>query len=84
VDAQSQLNKLKGNTMAFIKTTLTDELTGKNSEFCFNTDYVMSLQPARSATVLTFVDGQKVVVDTHYEALTQFVDAAEKLTQSGQ
>ena len=64
--------------MAFIKTTLTDELTGKNSEFCFNTDYVMTMQPARSATVLTFVDGQKVVVDTHYEALNRFVSAVEK------
>lgn len=65
--------------MAFIKTTLTDELTGKNTEFCFNTDYVIAMQPARSATVLTFVDAEKVVVDTHYEALTAFVGAAEKL-----
>jgi uncharacterized protein YlzI (FlbEa/FlbD family) len=65
--------------MAFLKTTLTDELTGKNSEFCFNTNYVMSMQPARHATVLTFVDGQKMVVDTHYEALLRFVVAAEKL-----
>ena len=65
--------------MSFIKTTLTDELTGKNSEFCFNTSYVMSMQPARSATVLTFADGQKVVVDTNYEALLRFVVAAEKL-----
>jgi len=65
--------------MAFLKTTLTDELTGKNSEFCFNTSYVMSMQPARSATVLTFADGQKVVVDTLYEELLRFVVAAEKL-----
>jgi hypothetical protein len=65
--------------MAFLKTTLTDELTGKNSEFCFNTHYVMSMQPTRNATVLSFVDGQKVVVDTNYEALLRFVVAAEKL-----
>jgi len=65
--------------MAFLKTTLTDELTGKNSEFCFNTQYVMSMQPTRNATVLNFVDGQKVVVDTNYEALLRFVVAAEKL-----
>ena len=65
--------------MAFIKTTLTDELTGKNTEFCFNTEYVMSMQPARSATVLTFIDGEKVVVDTQYEALNQAVGALEKL-----
>ncbi len=65
--------------MAFVKTTLTDELTGKNTEFCFNTEYIISMYPARSATVLTFVDGQKVVVDTHYEALNRFVAAVEKL-----
>jgi hypothetical protein len=65
--------------MAFIKTTLTDELTGKNTEFCFNTDYVMCMHPARSATVLTFVDGQKIVVDTHYESLNRFIGAVEKL-----
>jgi len=67
--------------MAFVKTTLTDELTGKNTEFCFNTDYVMSMQPARNATVLTFVDGEKIVVDTHYDALNRFVCAVEKLPQ---
>ena len=65
--------------MAFIKTTLTDELTGKNTEFCFNTYYVMTMQPARSATILTFVDGSKVVVDTQYDALNRFVTAVEKL-----
>lgn len=65
--------------MAFVKTTLTDEMTGKNNDFCFNTDYVMHMQPARSATVLTFVDGQRIIVDTRYEALTRFVSAVEKL-----
>ena len=29
--------------MAFIKTTLTDDITGKNSEFCFNTEYVIAI-----------------------------------------
>ena len=65
--------------MAFIKTTLTDELTGKNSEFCFNTEYLVSLQPARSATILKFVDGQKTIVDLPYDALTRYVGAKDKL-----
>ena len=65
--------------MAFIKTTLTDELTGKNSEFCFNTEYIVSLQPARSATILMFVDGQKIVVDLPYDALARYVGAKDKL-----
>jgi len=65
--------------MAFIKTTLTDELTGKNSEFCFNTEYIVSLQPARSATILMFVDGQKTIVDLPYDALTRHVGAKDKL-----
>jgi len=68
--------------MAFVKTTLTDEMTGKNVEFCFNTDYVMHMQPARSATVLTFVDGQRIIVDTYYESLCRFVTAVEKLDQA--
>jgi hypothetical protein len=63
--------------MAFIKTTLTDELTGKNSEFCFNTEYVVSLQPARNTTVLKFADGQKV--DMPYEALLRYFGAQDKL-----
>ena len=33
--------------MAFIKTTLTDEFVGKNAEFCFNTEYVVAMQPTR-------------------------------------
>ena len=65
--------------MAFIKTTLTDELTGKNSEFCFNTEYIVSLQPARSATILMFVDGQKTIVDLPYDAFTRYVGAKDKL-----
>jgi hypothetical protein len=65
--------------MAFIKTTLTDDITGKNSEFCFNTDYVIALQPTRAATVLTFCDGQKLIVDLPFEKLVKFVGAKEKL-----
>lgn len=68
--------------MAFVKTTLTDEMTGKNTEFCFNTDYVMHMQPARNATVLTFVDGQRIIVDTNYEVLCRFVTAVEKFEPS--
>ena len=65
--------------MAFIKTTLTDEVTGKNSEFCFNTDYVIAMQPTRVATILTFSDGQKLIVDIPFEKLTKFVGATEKI-----
>jgi hypothetical protein len=65
--------------MAFIKTTLTDEITGKNSEFCFNTEYIVSLQPARNTTILMFTDGQKLIVDLPYEALTRHMGAKEKL-----
>jgi len=65
--------------MAFIKTTLTDDITGKNSEFCFNTEYVIAMQPTRVATVLTFCDGQKLIVDLPYEKLTQFLGAKAKL-----
>lgn len=65
--------------MAFIKTTLTDDITGKNSDFCFNTDYVMAMQPTRVATILTFCDGQKLIVDIPFEKLTKFVGAKDKL-----
>lgn len=65
--------------MAFIKTTLTDELTGKNSEFCFNTEYIASMQPTPNATILMFADGQKLIVDLSYEKLTKFVGAKEGL-----
>jgi hypothetical protein len=65
--------------MAFIKTTLTDELTGKNADYCFNTDYLVSLQPARNATVLMFVDGQKTVVDLPFEALVRHLGATDQL-----
>jgi len=65
--------------MAFIKTTLTDDITGKNSDFCFNTEYVIAMQPTRVATILTFSDGQKLIVDTPYAKLTQFVGAEDKL-----
>jgi hypothetical protein len=64
--------------MAFLKTTLTDDISGKNSEFCFNTDYVVSMQPVRNTTVLMFTDGQKLIVDIPYEALTRFVGAKVK------
>lgn len=65
--------------MPFIKTTLTDDITGKNSEFCFNTDYVMAMQPTRLTTVLTFCDGQKLIVDIPYDKLVRFVGAKEKI-----
>jgi uncharacterized protein YlzI (FlbEa/FlbD family) len=65
--------------MAYIKTTLTDEITGKNAEFCFNTEYIVSMQPARNTTILMFTDGQKLIVDIPYEVLTRFVGAKEKL-----
>jgi len=65
--------------MAFIKTTLTDDLTGKNSEFCFNTDYVIAMQPTRVATIVTFSDGQKLIVDIPFEKLAKFVGAKENL-----
>jgi hypothetical protein len=64
--------------MAFIKTTLTDEITGKNVEYCFNTDYVIALSPARNATEITFNTGQKVLVDLRYDVLTKFVGAKDK------
>jgi hypothetical protein len=65
--------------MAFIKTTLTDDITGKNSEFCFNTEYVIAMQPTRVATILTFADGQKLIVDIPFEKLVKFVGATEKI-----
>ena len=65
--------------MAFIKTTLTDDVTGKNSEFCFNTEYLVSLQPARNATTLKFIDGDKVIVDMSYADLIRYVGAKDKL-----
>ena len=65
--------------MAFIKTTLTDDITGKNSAFCFNTDHVLAMQPTRVATILTFCDGQKLIVDLPFEKLAKFVGAKEKL-----
>ena len=65
--------------MAFIKTTLTDDITGKNADFCFNTEYVIAMQPTRVATILTFCDGQKLIVDIPFEKLTKFVGAKEKL-----
>ena len=65
--------------MAFIKTTLTDDVTGKNADFCFNTEYVVAMQPTRIATILTFCDGQKLIVDIPFETLTKFVGAKDKL-----
>ena len=65
--------------MAFIKTTLTDDITGKNSELCFNTEYVIAMQPTRVATILTFCDGKKLIEDIPFEKLTKFVGAKEKL-----
>ena len=65
--------------MAFIKTTLTDELTGKNTDYCFNTEYVVSLQPARDTSILMFSDGQKVIVDIPFEKLAHYFAAKDKL-----
>ena len=65
--------------MAFIKTTLTDEITGKNIEYCFNTEHIVALSPARSTTEITFLTGQKVLVDLSYAALTKFIGAKDKL-----
>ena len=61
--------------MAYIKTTLTDDVTGKNADFCFNTEFVMAMQPTRIATILTFCDGQKLIVDIPFEKLTELVGA---------
>ncbi len=65
--------------MAFIKTTLTDEITGKNVEYCFNTEHLIALSPARATTEVTFITGQKVLVDLPYAALTKFIGAKDKL-----
>jgi hypothetical protein len=65
--------------MAFIKTTLTDDITGKNADFCFNTDYVIAMQPTVKATILTFSDGQKLIVDLPFEKLVKFVGAKENI-----
>ena len=65
--------------MPFIKTTLTDEITGKNVDYCFNTEHVVALSPARNATELTFITGQKLLVDLRYDALTKFIGAKDKL-----
>jgi hypothetical protein len=65
--------------MAFIKTTLTDEITGKNVEYCFNTEHIVTLSPARNTTEITFLTGQKVLVDLPYAALTKFIGAKDKL-----
>jgi hypothetical protein len=65
--------------MAYIKTTVTDDVTGKKSDFCFNTEYIVSMQPTRHATVLKFASGEKAVVDTTYEDLSRFVGAKDKL-----
>jgi hypothetical protein len=65
--------------MPFIKTTLTDEITGKNVDYCFNTEHVVALSPARNATELTFITGQKLLVDLRYDSLTKFVGAKDKL-----
>ena len=65
--------------MAFIKTTLTDDITGKNVEYCFSTEHVVALSPARNTTEVTFDTGQKVIVDLPYAALTKFIGAKDKL-----
>ena len=65
--------------MVFIKTTLTDDITGKNAEFCFNTEYIASMQPTPNATIIMFADGQKLIVDIPYAKLTKFVGAKEIL-----
>ena len=65
--------------MAFIKTTLTDEITGKNVEICINTEYIVSLSPARNSTEISFTNGQKRLVDLRYDALTKFIGAKDKI-----
>jgi len=63
--------------MAYIKTTLTDEVTGKNADFCFNTEHIASMQPTPKATILMFSNGQKLIVDIPFEKLVTFVGAKE-------
>jgi len=55
--------QIRWRTMAFIKTTLTDEITGKNVEYCFNTEHPSSRSRPRATRRVTFVTGQKVLVD---------------------
>jgi uncharacterized protein YlzI (FlbEa/FlbD family) len=54
-------------------------VTGKNADFCFNTDYVIAMQPTPKATILTFSDGQKLIVDLAFENLVKFVGAKDKI-----
>ena len=61
--------------MAYIKTTLTDDISGKNAEFCFNTEFLAAMQPTPKATIITFANGQKLIVDIPFEKLVKFVGA---------
>ena len=63
--------------MAYIKTTLTDEVTGKNADFCFNTEHIASMQPTPKATILMFSNGQKLIVDIPFSKLLALVGAKE-------
>jgi len=63
--------------MAYIKTTLTDDVSGKNADFCFNTEYIASMQPTPKATILMFSNGQKLIVDIPFEKMLKFVGAQE-------
>lgn len=63
--------------MAYIKTTLTDDVSGKNADFCFNTEHIASMQPTPKATILMFANGQKLIVDIPFEKLLKFVGAQE-------
>ena len=63
--------------MAYIKTTLTDDVTGKNADFCFNTEHIASMQPTPKATILMFSNGQKLIVDIPFEKMLKFVGAQE-------
>ena len=61
--------------MAYIKTTLTDDVSGKNADFCFNTEHIASMQPTPKATILMFSNGQKLIVDIPFEKMLKFVGA---------
>ena len=63
--------------MAYIKTTLTDDVSGKNADFCFNTEFIASMQPTPKATILMFSNGQKLIVDIPFEKMLKFVGAQE-------
>jgi uncharacterized protein YlzI (FlbEa/FlbD family) len=63
--------------MAYIKTTLTDDVTGRNADFCFNTEHIASMQPTPKATILMFSNGQKLIVDIPFEKMLKFVAAQE-------